>query len=108
MKFAINYVDFEIVKKIAEGGMGTVYLAKQKGVEGFEKTVSLWPQTKDFIGSLILSDLSHQIEQQQSLQQISVFEAELAAQAAWKNKTEEHKVLLDRLSNIQKFQTIQY
>ena len=73
--------------------------------EGLEKIVSLWPQTEDFLGSLILSDLSHRIAQQQSLQQISVFEAELAAQAAWKNETKDYETLLSRLASAEKFQT---
>jgi hypothetical protein len=82
-----------------------MFLQRQYDPEGFEKTVSLWPQTKDFIRSLVLSDLSHRIAQQQSLQQISIFEAELAAQAAWKNETKNYKKLLGCLSKTEKFQT---
>ena len=33
--------NFRIVEKIAQGGMGAVYKAHQKGVEGFEKTVAI-------------------------------------------------------------------
>jgi len=34
-------VEFKIIKKIAEGGMGAVYKAIQTGIEGFEKTVAI-------------------------------------------------------------------
>lgn len=34
-------LEFTDIKKIAEGGQGAVYQAKQKGVEGFEKTVAI-------------------------------------------------------------------
>ena len=34
-----------------------------------------------------------------------MFEAELAAQAAWENETGDHKILLDYLSGNEKFQT---
>ncbi|OGV55244.1 MAG: hypothetical protein A2017_09460 [Lentisphaerae bacterium GWF2_44_16] len=41
MERIIDNVEFKVVKTIAEGGMGTVYKAMQKGVEGFEKTVAI-------------------------------------------------------------------
>ena len=82
-----------------------IFLQRQYDPEGFEKTVQSWPQTKDFIDSLVLSDLSHRIAQQQSLQQISVFEAESAAQAAWKNETKDYETLLNHLAGTEKFQT---
>lgn len=41
MEKIIDTVEFKIVKIIAEGGMGSVYKAVQKGVEGFEKTVAI-------------------------------------------------------------------
>ncbi|MGB2809859.1 MAG: hypothetical protein WBC22_19120 [Sedimentisphaerales bacterium] len=91
--------DFELVLSLA-------FLQRRLNrPQEFEKTVQFRPQTEDFIGSLVLSDLSHRVKQQQSLRQVSVFEAELAAQAAWKNKTKEHKTLLGRLSGTEKFQT---
>ena len=77
--------------------------------EAFQKTVLLFPQTKDFLGSIVLSDLSCRFKQGQltkeNLQKISIFEVELAAQAAWKNRTKDHKMLLDHLANTEKFQT---
>ena len=73
--------------------------------EALRKTVRRWPRIEDYLGSLVLSDISSRIAQQQGLQQISVFEAELAAQAAWRNKARDHQILLERLSGIEKFQT---
>jgi len=77
--------------------------------EGFEKTVQTWPKIEDFLGLLALSDLSHRIDEgrliKQYLHNLSVFEAELAAQAAWKNKTKEYKTLLGCLLGEEKFQT---
>ena len=77
--------------------------------ESLGKTLQTWPQIEDFLGSLILSDLSHRIDDQQHtiqyLEQISIFEAELAAMTAWKNKTKEYKKLLTCLSGTEIFQT---
>lgn len=94
--------DFELILSLAS-------LRRRYDPNGLENTVSLWPQTKDFLGSLALADLSFRLETEQlteqNLQQISVFEAELASRAAWKNKAEDHKMLLDGFSHTEKFQT---
>ena len=85
------------------------FLQRRYSPEILEKTVRLWPQTEDLLASLILGDLSSSITQEQSreqtLQQTSVFEAELAVGAAWKNMPENHQTLLDCLSSEEKFQT---
>jgi len=77
--------------------------------EGFEKTVNLFPQTADLLGSLILSDLSYRFGRgqptEQDLQQITVFEAELAVQSTWGNEPQNYKLLLSSLADIEKFQT---
>lgn len=94
--------DFELILSLA-------FLQRQYNPQGFEMTVQTWPQIEDFIGSLILSDLSNRITKgqltEQYLQQISILEGELAAQAAWKNKTKEYQELLVRFSGTEKFQT---
>ena len=91
--------DFELVLSLA-------FLQRQLNQpEVFERTAKLFPQIQDFLGSLILSDISSRIAQQQSLQPISVFEAELAVETVWKNRTEDHSKLLDYLSTTEKFQT---
>jgi len=40
-KVILDKVEFEIVAKIADGGMGSVYKAQQKGVLGFSKIVAI-------------------------------------------------------------------
>ncbi|GAF89626.1 unnamed protein product, partial [marine sediment metagenome] len=90
--------DIELVLSLA-------FLQRRYTPEAFEKILQVWPQIEDFLGSFILSDLSHRITQQQSIEQISVFEAELAAQAAWKNEIKDYETLLSHLAGIEKFQT---
>jgi len=90
--------DIELVLSLA-------FLQRRYTPEAFEKILQVWPQIEDFLGTFILSDLSHKITQQQSIEQISVFEAELAAQAAWKNEIKDYETLLSHLAGIEKFQT---
>ena len=89
--------------------LSLVFLKRRMEPEGLEETVKLFPQAEDSLSSLILSDLSHRFKQGQlakeDFQQISVFEAELAVQAAWKNNPQEYKALLESLSSGDKFQT---
>ena len=72
---------------------------------GFEKSVQIFPETEYFLGLLILSDISNRITRQKDLEQISVFEAELAAQAAWRDETQSYDKLLDYFLSEAKFQT---
>ena len=90
--------DLELVLPLA-------FLQRRYDPAGFEKTIGLFPETQDFLGILILSDISGRILQQKDLEQISVFEAELAVQTTWKNETKDYKMLLGCLSNTDKFQT---
>ena len=41
MKHIFNEVHYELTRKIAEGGMGMVYEATQKGIGGFRKVVAI-------------------------------------------------------------------
>jgi len=94
--------DLELVLSLA-------FLQRRHDAEAFEKIVQLRPETKPFLCSLILQNLSCQIEAgkltEQTLQQITVFEAELAVQKIWNNISEEHQILLDHLAGTEKFQT---
>ncbi len=67
----VDTTRFKLVKKLAEGGMGAVYEAKQLGAEGFEKTMAIKTILEDystnpefvemFIGEAkLVADLVHQ------------------------------------------------
>ncbi len=94
--------DIELVLSLA-------FLQRRHDTETFEKIVHLRPETESFLGSLILQNLSCQIKArkltEQTLQQITIFEAELAVQKLWNNISEEHQILLDHLAGTDKFQT---
>jgi hypothetical protein len=86
--------------------LSLAFLQRRYNPEALEETARKWPQLEDFLNSLILSELSRDMRQGQlDLQKISVFEAELTAQAAWKDDAQRHKPLLDCLANTQEFQT---
>lgn len=40
-KIILDKIEYELVRVISDGGMGTIYEAKQKGTDGFEKTVAI-------------------------------------------------------------------
>lgn len=40
-KIIKDNIEYDLIREIAEGGMGTIYEARQKGVDGFEKTVAI-------------------------------------------------------------------
>jgi len=86
--------DLELILSLA-------FLQRQRDRDGLEKTVEMFPQIEGIFSSLILADLSTR----QDLNKISVFEAQLAAQAAWKNNPQDYNVLLTHLANTKKFQT---
>jgi len=89
--------------------LSLTFLQRRKDPEGLEKTVRLFPKIEGFFSSLALSDLSIQFEQgqltEQNLEQLSVFESELVAQAAWENNPQDYNALLSSLAKMQKFQT---
>ena len=80
-------------------------LQRRHNPEDFEKTVQIFPETEYFLGLLILSDISNRITQQKDLEHISVFEAELAAQAAWRAESQSYDKVLGYLLSESKFQT---
>jgi tetratricopeptide (TPR) repeat protein len=91
--------DIELVLSLA-------LLQRRYNAEALGETLRKHPQIEGFLGDCILWDLSGRMEQGQlDLQIISVLEAELAAQAAWKRNTEEYTRLLNQLANTKKHQT---
>jgi len=73
------------------------------------KTILKNPRVKDFLGSLILEELEESFKSgkltNSRLLRTAVFDVELAAAAAGKDQAKDHKVLLSRLLEIEKFQT---
>ncbi|MFC1675613.1 hypothetical protein ACFL3G_00960 [Planctomycetota bacterium] len=65
----------------------------------FEKTLRQCHRIEPFLASLILEELSGNFEQ------TTVLDAELAAMAAWKQQTQNHKKLLKYLSQKERLQT---
>ncbi|MBN2457344.1 MAG: hypothetical protein JXB29_12555 [Sedimentisphaerales bacterium] len=96
-------VDIELLVSVA--GLQRKYA----NTAGLEKIVLFWPQTEHLLGTLIISNLTNILsgekEIERNLQQVSVFEAELAALAAWNGEPENNRLLLNRLAQLQKFQT---
>jgi len=74
--------------------------------EAFEKTVLARPKIENILGQLALSDMSCHFERGQlDLQKISLFEAELAARAAWRNNPQKYKTLLKNFADRENFRT---
>ena len=90
--------DMELVLSLA-------FLQRRYCPEGFERTVTIWPQIEDLLGRLALSEISERFKQQQGLEQIWLFEAKLAAKAIWRNQADKCVELLDYLANTQRFKT---
>ncbi len=70
IKIILDQIEYELVRVIAEGGMGAIYEARQKGTDGFEKVVAIKlilekysavPQFRtNFIGEAkLVADLIH-------------------------------------------------
>lgn len=76
-----------------------------KGHQAFERTVNLFPQTTNVLGSVILSNLSYRARQRLGTEQMSVFEAKLAVNTAWKDNVEKHTLVLNYLAEKDRFQT---
>lgn len=86
------------------------FLQRQYGSAGaVERLVRKWPSCRDFLGRLILADLSHRLTagqlSRQQIESISVFEAKCAAQAACRAGPEKYTRLLQKLIAVEKLQT---
>jgi hypothetical protein len=94
--------DFEFVLPMA-------FLRHHYDPCALERLVQAKPQTKDFLSSLVLLDLAHRAEQgqltQEAMRGISVFDAEIAVEAAWKNQTQDYEKLMECLLSEKKFKT---
>ncbi len=101
--FSNRQYDTELILKIA------LLQRRMRQMQGFERTVTTWPRIQDFVGFLILEDLYNRNSERQlnkkSLQKLSVIEAELAANAAWKDDAKNYVPLLTTLTQSEKFQT---
>ena len=59
IKKLLSKTAYKDISKIAEGGMGAVYKAQQKGTAGFEKTVAIktllecYSQNKNFVNRFV-------------------------------------------------------
>jgi len=82
-----------------------LFLQRKYAPVGFEEAVQTFPETTDFLGSIIFLDILSMSAEHQDLEQLSVFETELAAQAIWRNNVKDYKTLLGHLAGIEKFQT---
>jgi hypothetical protein len=69
-------------------------------VKGLEKVSKKWPEARVCMGRIILQDL-----QPHHLEQLSVIEAQLAAQAAWQNGPAQHTNLLTAMAARNQLQT---
>jgi hypothetical protein len=68
--------------------------------EAFEKTLSLAAGVEGFMGERVLADLGYRLEHGElDTAKISLYEAELAAQAAWRGARQDWAELLLHLSN---------
>jgi len=94
--------DIELVLSLA-------FLRRKYDPNAFEKVIKIWPQTEDFLGSVILADLSAAVEtgllDDQFLQQVGPFDAELAAQTAWKESPQKYQTVLAALTEKKMFRT---
>ena len=77
-----------------------IFFKRQFDSAAFEKTFEKWPDARNFLAPLVLSEVQEKIK---DVNQINIFDAELAALAAWKNNAKSYAPMLEKLS--EKFQT---
>jgi hypothetical protein len=98
--------DFELNLELA-------FLALRLGqTDLLKEVIEKWPEAEDFVGSVILSELVERLDGRTvgrsdvaKTADSSVFEAELAAKAAWQKEVEKYRELLAKLCTTEKFQT---
>jgi len=71
----------------------------------FKWAVRTCPQSRSLLSSLVLDDINLCIEKKQNIEHFSIYEAQLAAQAVWRAGAEDYSLLLEKLSDTEKFQT---
>lgn len=103
LAFSSWQYDTELILKIA------LLQRRMRQMQGFERTVTTWPRIQDFVGLLILEDLYNRNLKEElnkkSLQELSVIEAQLAANAVRKDDAKNYVHLLTTLTQSEKFQT---
>lgn len=86
--------DFELNLSVA-------FLQRRFGsIKGLERVSQKWPEARAFMGKIILQDL-----QSRHFEQLSVVEAELAAEAAWHSNPVQYAAILNAMTARQKLQT---
>ncbi|MHC4271744.1 MAG: hypothetical protein ACYST2_05470, partial [Planctomycetota bacterium] len=89
--------------------LSVAFLQRQHDLEGFEKTIRLFPEIEMMVGGYSLAELLVQHQENQltleMLKQKSVLEIELAALAAWEKTPESKKELLLNFLEVNKFRT---
>jgi len=85
-----------------------VSLQRRFDANGFEDTLRQIPNIKDIVSTFVLNELSYGLKRDEPTalpNSTTVFEAELAAEAAWGNEPKEYKQLLELFTDTEKFQT---
>lgn len=73
--------------------------------DAIERMIGKWPQTEQSAGSLLLEDIAARIKHNSSLDSLSLFEAELAAETLWREQGNDYSYLLQELAGRKQFQT---
>ncbi len=88
-----------------ELAMGVIFLRRRlDGAKAAEKTLKSFPRIEGIVGQVIVSKLARQIEERESLESVTVFEAELAAAAALNNGAGQYRMVMDHFASQRKFE----
>jgi hypothetical protein len=89
--------------------LSVAFLQRRHDKNGLEKTLELFPEIENLIGTFSLNELSSLYEQNlltlDELQHISVMEIEIAVAAAWASEPENYKEFLKNFLKVDKFRT---